>query len=482
MIKTDSLSFAYPECPSLLSGISLTVDAGEHVALTGPNGSGKSTLALIIKGVLAPTAGSLTINGRTISDDDSRREIMGMVGLVFQNPDNTFVATTVERELAFGMENIGVPPPEMERRIDEALENFDLARYRYTNPSRLSGGEKQRLALAAVMVMRPSVLILDEPTALLDPANRSRILDHIHEVTANGTTVIHITPFLEEATTADRIIAVGNGIVTADISSADAYTLSDNFRLCGMPDGSGIPDRPCDTPDSSDLIGLDRVSFTYDKGTPFAHTVFDDLSLSIVPHAATAVMGSSGAGKTTLLEIVAGITAPTTGGLSAPDGFVKAMAFQFPEEQLYGDTVAEYASFGPRNVGMRGDEIALSVDAALLSVGLDPASYRDREPHMLSGGEQRRVAIAGVLALHPDLLVLDEPAAGLDRCGLDILYRALRSYVDGGGTLVFSTHDFELAHRLACYGIVMCDGRIETSGTLKNVLSTSMWIRDNVTG
>lgn len=480
MIKTDRLCFAYPDCPPLLRGISLTVGAGEHVALTGPNGSGKSTLALMIKGVLAPTGGSLTVNGCTVSDNASRREVMSMVGLVFQNPDNTFVATTVEREIAFGMENIGVSPDEMERRIGEALENFDLARYRYTNPSRLSGGEKQRLALASVMVMRPSVLILDEPTALLDPANRTRILDHIHEVTAEGTTVIHITPFLEEASAADRIIAIDDGVITADMPSATGQGLSENFRLCGMPECPDTTNAPNVTDCSPDMIGLDRISYTYDKGTPFAHTVFEGLSLPLTSHAATAIMGPSGAGKTTLLEIIAGITAPTSGATSAPKGFTRAMAFQFPEEQLYGDTVAEYASFGPRNVGMHGDEVTAAVDGALVSVGLDPASYRDREPHMLSGGEQRRVAIAGVLALHPDLLVLDEPAAGLDRCGLDILCHALESYVDGGGTLVFSTHDFELAVRLAGYGVVMCDGIVEACGPLPEVLSSSTWIRDNV--
>ena len=162
MIKATNLTFAYPECSAVLKGINLTISPGSHVAVMGKNGSGKTTIALLLKGILRPSSGNVVVDGFDAGKEDSRFEIMKRVGIVFQNPDDTIVATTVERELAFGLENTGVPPQEIQERVDEMLNRFDLETYRHTNPSHLSGGEKQRLALAAVMIMEPFHLILDE--------------------------------------------------------------------------------------------------------------------------------------------------------------------------------------------------------------------------------------------------------------------------------------------------------------------------------
>ncbi len=474
MIELSDIVLAYPGAKPVLDGVSLTIPVGSHTALTGGNGAGKSTLALILKGLLAPLSGRVSIDGVAASDDAGRRELMRRVGLVFQNPEDTIVATTVERELAFGLENAGIPRDEMVRRVDVALRDFDLERYRHGNPSRLSGGEKQRLALAAVMVMRPSALILDEPTSLLDPWSRGHILDIIDSAAAGGAAVLHITQYPREAARADRVIHLDRSGIT-DVSPGN----SSYHRDARQPQMSGHP-KPADGAEPA--LVLDGIGHVYERGTPFEHAALAGVSLVLRRGTTTAVLGPTGSGKTTLLEIAAGVTKPTQGRVSAGKKTVRAMAFQFPEDQMFGDTVAEYAAFGPRNMGVPEDELARTVDAALTEVGLDPEAYRTRDPLTLSGGEKRRAALAGVLAMRPDVLVLDEPFAALDRMGTSLVYGFLDRYVREGGTLLFSTHDFDVARRLSDYAVVMNGGRIETSGPTKEVFASSPLIGEALRG
>ncbi|MCE5252406.1 ATP-binding cassette domain-containing protein [bacterium] len=494
MITVTDLTFAYPGQSPVLNSIGFSILPGTHVAVLGPNGSGKSTLALILKGLLRPSSGTVTVDGFSPDSESSRFEIMKRVGLVFQNPDNTIVATTVERELAFGLENMGVPPDEMARRVDEALTKFDLVHYRHANPSNLSGGEKQRCALAAVMVMEPAHLILDEPTSLLDPWNRARLLRTIHETAAGGSTVIHITPFFEEALSADRVIILDESGICMDGSPGEARGLAGRFRtcsLCGMHGeaqegfsengGSVLPggttERRPEDRSSRTIMSLQSITYTYDRGSPSESTALHGITMNLPAGTATVLLGPSGSGKSTLLEIAAGVIAPT-GGSVCPDGNpLRAMAFQFPEDQMFGDTVGSYVAFGPRNTGIAEEELPAVVDRALESVGLDPSIYGSRDPEFLSGGEKRRAALAGVLAMNPDVLVLDEPIAGLDRCGMEQVTEFLRGYIDSGGTLLFSTHDFETAWCLADYAAVLCKGRIETAGPLERVFSESEWLK-----
>lgn len=473
MIELSGIVFAYPGAEPVLEGVSLTIPDGGHTALTGGNGAGKSTLALILKGLLTPLSGTVSVDGLAVTDDAGRRELMRRVGLVFQNPEDTIVATTVERELAFGLENAGIPRDEMVHRVDGALRDFDLERYRHGNPSRLSGGEKQRLALAAVMVMRPSVLILDEPTSLLDPWSRGHILDIIDSAAAGGAAVLHITQYSREAARAERVIHLDRtGIV--DIPPGNTLYPVD----AEIPSDSG---RPQPAVGAEPALALDGIGYVYERGTPFEHAALDGVSFVLPRGSATAVLGPTGSGKTTLLEIASGVTKPTQGGVSSGNKTVRAMAFQFPEDQMFGDTVAEYATFGPRNMGVPENELDGTVDAALTEVGLDPEEYRTRDPLTLSGGEKRRAALAGVLAMRPGLLVLDEPFAALDRMGTSLVYGFLDRYVREGGTLLFSTHDFDVARRLSDYAVVMNGGRVETSGPTVEVFASSPLIGEALT-
>ncbi len=483
MIELHDLSFSYPGHEPILHGLNLTFAAGSHVALSGPNGAGKSTLALLVKGLLGPDSGELLVDGMAAVDEKTRDMIMRRVGLVFQNPENTFVATTVERELAFGLENLGVDPAEMRARVDESLERFDLARYRFKNPSQLSGGEKQRLALAAVMIMRPSHLILDEPTSLLDPWVRSHIIDLIHHAAAEGATVLHITPFAGEAAQADRLVVLGGEGVIADAAPSELIGggRNDSFSFVGETvcaadrNGDGPMNRISGSHEADrekrTLLSLENIHFSYGDAGGKKSSALTDVSLTLKIGMATALLGRSGSGKTTLLEIAAGLSKPSRGTVSGNGAENCAMAFQFPEDQIFGDTVEEYVAFGLKNRGRSESETSGAVERALLSLGFQAHEILKADPLALSGGEQRRVALAAVLAIGPAMLVLDEPTAGLDREGVDRIAAVLKNYVDGGGALLFSTHDFALAECLADNAMLLENGRISSQGDTETVLS-----------
>jgi energy-coupling factor transport system ATP-binding protein len=481
MIVLDRLTYSNHGETPVLREISLAVGSGSHVAVMGPNGSGKSTLALLVKGLYLPTGGTITVDGfSAAADEHSRFEVMKRVGIVFQNPDDTIIGTTVERELAFGLENLGVPDAEMRERVNEALDRFDLSRHRHTSPDHLSGGERQRLALAAVMVMRPAYLILDEPTSLLDPSGADRIRSLIRDAARNGATVIHITQSAAEALDADRVIVLMDGAVARDCPPCEALVDTADLGIEGIEEiraFSAWPGEWTIPPQcGSEILLLDRITQYYDRGSPFEHRALDSVSLSLPRGSSTVFLGVAGAGKTTLLEVAAGIVPPSIGRVVLRGECVRAMAFQFPEDQVFGDTVEEYVAFGPENIGFPHDETTRAVREALDAVGLEPERYCARDPFMLSGGEKRLVALAGTLSMHPDVLLLDEPTAGLDRRGVDRIVAILREYVTRGGTLLFSTQDFRAARLLARYALVLDDGRIETAGVAREVFDRSPWI------
>lgn len=486
MIISRNLSFSYPGRKPVFSGLDLSIQRGTYTALMGANGSGKTTFALIAKGLVRPSGGELAVDGIKFSDEKSRFEIMKHVGLVFQNPENTMVSTTVESELAFGLENLAVPRDEMHERIGETLSKFSLEHRRFANPTSLSGGEMQRLALASVMIMRPACLILDEPTSLLDPANRQNLLDIIRKTADDGTTVIHITHFDFEALKADRLIVFEEGSV---ISDGEPYkilekTVGGKERAYFSVEGSCNAKKTYPRLHKSDscnldeetILSIENAGYVYEKGTPFEFKAIENISLTFPKRSSTVILGASGSGKTTLLEIASGVSEPSSGNIIAHKGIVRAMAFQFPEHYLFGDNVESYVAFGAENMGMSGDQIKDAVTGSLVSVGLDPVEYRLRDPFNLSGGEKRRVALAGVLAMNPGVLALDEPTAGLDRDGVFLFIECMEKYLENGGTLIFSTHDFEVACHLADRTAVLNNGGIESYGRTDEVFSSSEWL------
>ena len=398
----------------------------------------------------------------------------------------------VERELAFGLENMGIPSQEMKARVDETLKRFDLEPFRYTNPIHLSGGEKQRLALAAVMIMQPSYLILDEPTSLLDPSSSEHMLRLIHNTACEGATVIHITQFAVEMLLADRALVLDESGICLDGPPGKVLEKKPAVRTGGfvhsLPDCTiGIQKSDLAKQErvhqqaavqsvSSISVALEHITHWYDEGTPFSHRALNDITLVLHEGTSSVHLGPAGAGKTTLLEIASGVTVPSRGEVHSHGNQLRAMAFQFPEDQMFGDTVKSYVSFGPENIGIPEDLRDEYIECALRDVGLDPDKYCDRDPFTLSGGEARLVALAGVLSMKPDVLILDEPTAGLDWDGIRLVLNILRNFVDAGGTLLFSTHDLEVAQCLSDYVAVLNKGSIELYGSVIEVFDKSTWI------
>lgn len=212
-IRVDNVSFSYDD-NRVLNNISLSVQEGEFVALLGHNGCGKSTMAKLFNVLLSPQSGTVTIDGITAETEDDIYEIRSRVGLVLQNPDNQLVATVVEEDVAFGPENLGVPPQEIRRRVDSALKAVDMYEYRSHAPHKLSGGQKQRVAIAGIIAMEPRCIVLDEPTAMLDPKGRQEVMDTIRRLNKSmGITIVLITHYMDEAVQADRVIVMDKGSI-----------------------------------------------------------------------------------------------------------------------------------------------------------------------------------------------------------------------------------------------------------------------------
>ncbi len=242
-----------------LDGVSLTIDRGELVAIVGGNGSGKSTLAKHFNALLLPTEGEVRVDGLDTRDRSALWEIRRRVGMVFQNPDNQLVATVVEEDVAFGPENLGLPPEEIAARVEEALRIVEMAEYRHHQPHLLSGGQKQRVAIAGVLAMRPQCLVLDEATTMLDPQGQREVLDTITRLNRDGVTVVHITHVMEEAARCHRVIVLADGRVALDGPPAEVFArvedlaalrlvpppvaaLADRLRRDGLPLPAGLLD------------------------------------------------------------------------------------------------------------------------------------------------------------------------------------------------------------------------------------------------
>ena len=240
-ITVSGLTFVYPGDEEgmpgqvVLKGLDLTIPAGEFAAVLGHNGSGKSTLAKHFNAILLPTEGDVVVCGINTKDEDRLFDIRQQVGMVFQNPDNQIVATIVEEDVAFALENLGVPPEEIRRRVDEALKAVDMYEYREHAPHQLSGGQKQRVAIAGILAMRPDFIILDEPTAMLDPQGRREVLRTVKELNRDfGTTVILITHYMDEAVQAGRVVIIDDGRILRDGTPKEVFTQVELLKSVGL--------------------------------------------------------------------------------------------------------------------------------------------------------------------------------------------------------------------------------------------------------
>ncbi len=453
MIKIENLTYRYDNGPTALSNVSLTINDGEAIAIMGANGSGKTTIARLIAGLYEPSRGRVTVDGGNGSG--------GSVGILFQNPDNQMVAVTVEKEIAFALENRAVPADEMDRRITATLERFGIAHLRRRLTAELSGGEKQRVALASVMVSEPTVLILDEPDSFLDEAGKKALAAELEKLRRDNPSMIqiHITQYPQAAALYSRLIVFDTGEVVADRPPPE---ILGNREFCLSAALAFDPQSPSEAPwdsrtestPSISSIDLRRVTFGYRGGAD----VLGPLDVTVTAGEILAVVGPSGAGKSTLGLLLCGLLQPTGGevryrdsardeiGADGIPGQVAAI-LQQPERQFFLPSCGEEVAFGPDNLGrpLGLDDIAAMLDA----VGLPSAEFEQRDPFRLSGGEKRRLAFAAVLSMKPDIVVFDEPTCALDQEGVGRFVALARSLRQRGQGVVIITHDGDVVKALA---------------------------------
>lgn len=485
-----------------LDDVTLEVCRGERVCVLGANGSGKSTLASVICGLLAPDEGDVELAGHAVCtggvpDLAAYRDARRQLGLVFQNPDDQIVTSVVADDVAFGPENLGVPRAQISVRVARELRRVAMEKCAHADPSRLSGGQRQRVCIAGALAMEPAVLVLDEPSSLLDVRGRAAIMRVMGRLAAAGATLVHVTHFMDEALAADRVVVMQHGHVALEGTPDEVFAaknaqviealglempfearLAVALRQAGAAGGAiAAPGAPSDekpaacahTAEPLAILARD-LGFSYGPGAQ----ALDGVSLKVPARATTAIVGQTGSGKSTLLRLLCGLEAADAGSLTVCGinaatkrgrrqvrravGYV----MQHPERQLFAQTVAEDVAFGPRNQGLSAAEVEGRVAHALDLVGL--ADRRDASPFELSGGQQRLAAIAGVLAMEPELLVLDEPTAGLDPRGRARLRALMADLAAHGVTLLQVTHSMEDAAR-ADHVVVLDQSHVLAAGT-----------------
>lgn len=461
IIEIRDLTFSYPERNlEAVKQVSFSVDKGEYIAILGANGSGKSTLARLICGYLEPSSGSI------IRAQDMR------MGLVFQSPGDQIVASVVETDTAFGPRNLRCCEEEVMHRTVESLDSVGLLERLLDRTRDLSQGQKQKLGVAGIAALHPTVFVLDESTSMIDPESRCHLLDLMDEWHHQGQTILHITHSLEEAHRAGRVIAMNEGQVIFDGSQQQFMAYTDmekqlfgeplpvnNFVSCPSAQWQPSLENPSDEmpqgfQNDAALI-FRNMTFAYGQdeftqehqgeGKP----LFENFSLAVEAGRLTALMGPSGCGKSTLMEIAAGL-------LSAPVGEVYSnsrplLALQDSDHGLFEEFAADDVAFGPRNQGIAGKELVQKVQFAMGQVGLPYEKFAERQTMTLSGGEKRKVSLAGIIAMDGQVLLFDEPTAGLDAKSRRKVMEMLLALVKAGKTVLFTTHREDealVAHRV----------------------------------
>lgn len=586
---------------SAISHLNFTIEEGSFVCVLGHNGSGKSTLAKLFNALQIPTEGCVIISGMDSREEANVFPIREKVGMVFQNPDNQIIASVVEEDVGFGPENIGVPTEEIWKRVADALEAVNMEAYRLKSPNHLSGGQKQRVAIAGTLAMEPKTIVLDEPTAMLDPSGRAEVIRSIRELNQKkGITIILITHYMEETVDADRIILMDQGKLVLDGTPKEIFSkveelkslrmdvplitdLAHELRLSGMPISEGIlkeeelveellsifgegsfmeeiekgqkeeePEGESDrvasavTENSIEkgfgevadqtaatvseeaeiekenktkketekdfILKVENLSCIYQKGTAMESYALKDINLSIKRGSFSALIGHTGSGKSTLLQHFNGLIKPEEGEISVhfrknpalilqDKGFLfwkgrkrkvekegvlsfreegfdfqglrfkVGLVFQYPEYQLFEETVFEDVLFGPKNQGLSLEDAKKEAEEALRSMGVEEALWQ-KSPFELSGGQKRRVAIAGVLAMEPELLILDEPTAGLDPAGREELFQVIAHLQERYAmTILLVSHSMDDVARYAEEVFVLNQGECIRQGSPEEVFS-----------
>ncbi len=469
MIEFHGVSYRYPSSSvPAIADVDLQIERGEYVVVAGRSGSGKSTLLRCMNGLIphfhgGAFSGEVLVNGIDTKSTDVR-ELSGIVGLVFQDPENQFVTTSVRSEIAFGQQNIGIDPMEAHERLSELGQKFDLTDLLDRVPGEISGGEKQKAIVASVAAMGTQALVLDEPTSQLDPTSASQILGLLRELNEEGMTVVltehRLKRALEEAS---RCLVLDSGHIALDGTPRDLK------RLC--PDLVSLRTRNHQRFVRSEGTRIEVRNLFYQYSTGDG-CVLQDLSLDVMRGEILGIVARNGGGKTTLARILAGLLTPYEGQVSVDGQELSSMSrlqvarnigivFQDPNIHLFHDTVREEIGFARRNLGL-GD--GGEIDLLLGQLGLE--GFEARNPRDLSGGQKEKVAIGSVLSYGPDVLILDEPTRGLDvieKKGIMLMLRQLIREM--GITVLVLTHDLDMVESFADRAAVISGGRISFQGS-----------------
>lgn len=522
----ENLTYYYPEKdkPSLHK-VNLQVREGESVFLAGPSGCGKSTLLKTMAGLLPDYYGGC-ISGKVYFDGSpldkwDRRSLAREIGMIFQDPEQQIVMTTVEHELAFGLENLGVPQGDMRRRVAEVMSLFDLNRFRHEQTVNLSGGIKQKVVLAAVLAMQPRVLLLDEPTSQLDPVAAQEFLNYVHRFNTEwGLTVILVEQRIDRCFhMADRVVLMDGGSPVHQgtpgeiVRQANGYMpflppVSQVFALSGAEevpltikdgrsalnriacnqtgngaDGPGKAKTPAKNAQLTEpLLEVKNLFYAY----PGQNFCISDINLHLYSGEVTAVLGENGAGKSTLLKNISGLLTPRRGNILLKKQNITGkpaeklameigLLTQDPNDYLFSDTVIEELEFGLKT---RGIKDLTEAENVLKKLNLE--RFAQDNPRDLSGGEKQRVALGTVLVTKPSVLLLDEPTRGMDSVLKTGLAQLIRKMAAEGMSIMLVTHDVEFAALAADRVMVLSDGRMVAGGEKRAVLADSLYYAPQV--
>ncbi|MFA5312091.1 MAG: energy-coupling factor transporter ATPase [Methanomassiliicoccales archaeon] len=528
MISVKNLTFSYSDCPvPCLRDVSLEIGTSEFVLLTGPSGSGKSTLCRTFNGLVphfygGKMSGQISVCGKDPMRCDTK-DMALKVGMVFQDPENQIVASTVEREIAFGLENLGLSKTHIAKRIEEVLDTIGVADLRKKGTDELSGGEKQKIAIASVMAMNPEVLVLDEPTSSLDPISADDVLQIIRSLNHEfGITVVLTEHRIDRVVSfVDRVIYMSAGQISFDgtpkgwVEAVDEqeYGLPQMIELGRYLTKKGLlSDVPLSVkegrqrlskvfsehwngssnradplrPNGDTILNFDKVSFRYGKGT----AVLRDVDLRVGKGEFVAIIGRNASGKSTLAKHINATLLPTKGEVSVLGRNTRdtntadlsaevGMVFQNPNMHLFASTVYDEIAFILNNHKVPEDEVEKKVD--LILERFDLTRYQDTYPRDLSGGERQRVALASVLVSEPKILVLDEPTRGMEYRRKRRLMEYLSDYHSRGGTVILISHDMELIAQEPVQRVVMMgEGKIVADGSRKEILAGSLYFSPQI--
>ncbi len=515
IIEITDLHFRYKRAARpVFRGLNLTVRPGERLAILGPSEAGKSTLALALQGLIprmirGDFQGEILVDG-VLTTSCRPRQLAGRVGILLQDFEAQLFTTRVDQEVAFGPENLGLPREELRRRVAECLALVGLAGLDDRDPATLSGGQRQLLALAAVLALSPQLLVLDEPTTDLDPRRVEELLDSLDRLSrTRDLTLIFLGEDLRLTRLCTRIVLLNRGEILADgapavilrevellrtlglappelpalfhdlgqttlpLSLKEAVSQARGSGWTGHPEaaplvaavpGDAGPGRP---PHPDEILALRRVTFAYPDSPP----VVQDFSLAFREQELTAILGPNGSGKTTVLKLLRGLLTPQAGEVWQQPGanFRVGYVFQNPDYQLFAEEVWEEVAFGVRLLGLSPPEVEQRVEAALLRVHLLDRARDD--PFSLTKGQRQRLAVAGVLALAPQVIILDEPTTGLDHREQQDLLGLVRELNNQGHAVIMVTHSMWAAVTYARRLVVLLDGRVLLDGTPRQVLA-----------